>query len=137
MSLNPNTFTVHDISDFPFVLFNSEAAQPGYASQWEREMILLAKNDKAFVIVYDQHRSEEDHDDRKHRGIWLKHNKSELGRLCKCLISVEPDEARRHALKALSEMATKAFGIPHEVVATRDDALQIAHSSLGRRSGSC
>lgn len=135
MSLDTNSFIVHDVSDFPLVVFRSDAAGPGYARQWEKEMSSLMENGRAFVVVYDQHRSEEDHEDRKHRGIWLKHNKSELGRLCKCLISVEPDEPRRLALQAMSEVGVKAFGIPHEVVATRDDALGIAQSLLGPRSG--
>ncbi|WP_241122848.1 hypothetical protein [Achromobacter xylosoxidans] len=126
MSLDPKTFTIHDIREFPFVVFDQAAAQPGYASQWEAEMVALIQNGQPFVVVYDQLRADETHEDRKHRGVWLKHNKESLGQVCKALISIEPDEARRAEVAAMSEIAVKAFGIPHEAVATRDAALVAA-----------
>ncbi|KLD72769.1 hypothetical protein FZ025_19930 [Xanthomonas hyacinthi] len=131
MSLDPSTFTIHDIREFPFIVFNQAAAQPGYAKQWEAEMVALLGNGQPFVVVYDQLRTDETHEDRKHRGIWLKHNKEPLGRVCKALISIEPDEERRAQVKAMSEIAVKAFGIPHEVAATREDALRIARRLTG------
>jgi hypothetical protein len=126
MSLDPNVFSIHDIREFPFVVFNQVAAQPGYANQWETEIVALLQNGQPFVVVYDQFRTDETHEDRKHRGIWLKHNKVPLGRVCKALISIEPDEQRRSEVKAMSAVAVTAFGIPHEVVATRDEAMAIA-----------
>lgn len=126
MSLDPNTFSIHDIREFPFVVFNQTAAQPGYARQWETEMVALLQNGQPFVVVYDQLLTDETHEDRKHRGVWLKHNKEPLRRICKALISIEPDEERRSEVNAMSEIAVKAFGIPHEVVATRDEALAVA-----------
>lgn len=126
MSLDPDTFTVHDIHEFPFVVFNQAAAQPGYAPQWETEMVALLQNGQPFVVVYDQLGTDEAHEDRKHRGIWLKHNKEPLGRVCRALISIEPEEDRRIQVKAMSEIAVKAFGIPHEAVATREEALAVA-----------
>ncbi len=74
---------------------------------------------------YDQLRTDETHEDRKHRGVWLKH-KEALGYVCKALVSIEPDEQRRDEVKGMSEIAVKAFGIPHEVVATRDGVLAAA-----------
>lgn len=126
MSLDPKTFTIHDIREFPFVVFDQAAAQPGYASQWEAEMVALLQNGQPFVVVYDQLRGDETHEDRKHRGVWLKHNKEPLGQVCKALISIEPGDARRAEVAAMSEIAVKAFGIPHEVVGTRDEALVAA-----------
>lgn len=131
MRLDPRTFTVHDVSAFPFVVFNQEAARPGYASQWEAEMVALVENGRSFVVVYDQFRADETQADRKHRAVWLKHNKTRLGGVCKMLISIEPDAQRRAQVQALSEIAVKAFGIPYEVVATRDEALAIAYRLTG------
>jgi hypothetical protein len=131
MGLDSRVFIIHDVTRFPFVVFNEDAAQAGYASQWETEMAAFIENGQLFVVVYDQQRTEESHEDRKRRGIWLKHNKAALGRVCKALISIEPDEERRAQVKAMSDMAIKAFGIPHEVVAIREDALAIAHRLTG------
>lgn len=61
------------------------------------------------------------------RGIWLKHYKTELRAVCKKKISIEPDPARRAVLQAAAAMAVKALGIPHDVAATRAEALEIAH----------
>lgn len=122
MSLDPSAFTIHGIHEFPFVVFNQAAAQPGYAAQWEAEMLALLQNGQPFVVVYDQLRADETREDRKHRGVWLKYNKEPLGRVCKALISIEPDKERRTQVQAMSEIAVKAFGIPHAVVATRDEA---------------
>lgn len=127
MGLDFQAFIIHDVTRFPFVVFNDDAAQPGYANQWEKEMVALMENGQPFVVVYDQHRTEESHEDRKRRGIWLKHNKAALGLVCKALIRIEPDEDARRQARAMCDMAVKAFGIPHEVAATQDEALLIAH----------
>jgi len=133
MRIGPQIFIIHDVTQFPFVVFNEDAAQSGYASQWKEEMAALMENGQFFVVVYDQHRMEESHEDRKRRGIWLKNNKGPLGRVCKALISIEPDEGRRAQVKAMSDMAVKAFGIPHEVVSTREEALALAHRLIAQK----
>lgn len=125
MQLDPQTFAVHDIRAFPFVVFNQAAAQPGYAKQWEAEMQALLQHGEAFVVVYDELRSDETHEDRKQRGLWLKHHKEPLARVCKSLISIESDPQRRAEVEAMSGMAVKAFGIPHAVVATRQEAMEV------------
>ncbi|SAI65373.1 Uncharacterised protein [Bordetella ansorpii] len=126
MSLDPAIFTVHDIREFPFVVFNQAAATPGYALQWETEMEALLRHGQPFVVVYDQLGTDETHEDRKHRGLWLKHNKEPLGHVCKALISIEPDDVRRAEILAMSGVTVKAFGIAHEVVATGGEALALA-----------
>jgi hypothetical protein len=126
MPLDPNGFSIHDIRELPFVVFRQEAADPGYARDWEAEMVALVKHGQPFVVVYDQLTRDETHEDRKQRAIWLKHNKTALAAVCKALISIEPSEARRSEVRAMGEAAVKAFGIPHEVVATREAALALA-----------
>ncbi len=126
MPLDPNGFSIHDIRELPFVVFRQEAADPGYARDWEAEMVALVNHGQPFVVVYDQLTRDETHEDRKQRAIWLKHNKTALAAVCKALISIEPSEARRSEVRAMGEAAVKAFGIPHEVVATREAALALA-----------
>nr|WP_063899890.1 hypothetical protein [Burkholderia ubonensis] len=79
-----------------------------------------------FVVVYVSLDADETHEDRKHRAVWLKQNKAALGAVCKALISVEPDPERRARVAEQGETAVKAFGIPHEAVASLDEAVTLA-----------
>ncbi|AIO69276.1 hypothetical protein [Burkholderia oklahomensis] len=126
MNLDPQDFVVHDVSRFPMCVFRASAATPGYAPQWEKEIDALMRQGAPFVIVYVSLEADESHDDRKHRAIWLKQNKAELGAVCQALISVEPDPARRAAVAEQGKTAVKAFGIPHEAVASLDEATALA-----------
>lgn len=121
MTLNSADFQIHDVSHFPLVLTQATAT-PGYSAVWEKEMETLVLNQQAFVLILKASRADEEHEDRKRRGIWLKQNKQRLGALCKVLISVEPDGMRRAALTGQSAMAEKAFGIPMRVVDTLEEA---------------
>ena len=122
MHLDPDNFSIHDISQFPLVIFNPAAAIAGYAPRWEQEITALMQHRQRFVVVYDQLRTEESQADRKHRGIWLKHNKAALASVCLALISVEPDAARREQIQAMGAMAVKAFGVAHVAVASLAEA---------------
>ncbi|MCO4067536.1 hypothetical protein FA101_27655 [Pseudomonas aeruginosa] len=125
MKLDPDEFVIHDLSRFPMCVFREENARPGYARQWEVEMEALLRNGQPFTVVYVELNPEENHEDRKHRGLWLKNNKAELGRCCKALISVEPDAGRRAAAAQQGEVAVKAFGIPHEAVPSVEEAVAL------------
>jgi 2-polyprenyl-6-methoxyphenol hydroxylase-like FAD-dependent oxidoreductase len=124
--LHETTFTIHDVSDFPVVLSLPDAVVPGYAERWEGEMAALLGRQRPFVIIFPASRTEETHEDRKRRGIWLKANKEALGRLCLSLIIVERDGQKREEMKAQTPMATKAFGIPMEIVASFEEAWSAA-----------
>ncbi|CAM4126107.1 hypothetical protein [Kerstersia similis] len=130
MAFDSNPFTIHDVQAFPYVVFRSEAATPGYALQWQAEMDALVACGLPFVVVHEQIQYEEDHEDRKIRALWLKHNKEALGRVCRALISVEPDEQQRENVRAFAATAQKAFGIRQEVVATPDEARAVARSLI-------
>lgn len=80
----------------------------------------LIAHGQPFVVVLARARAEEHHEDRKQRGIWLKHHKQALAALCKAVISVEPDAVRRAALLAQSMLAEKAFGVPMRTVCTEE-----------------
>ncbi|MGZ2746319.1 hypothetical protein [Burkholderia stagnalis] len=131
MTLDPQEFIVHDISRFPFCVFRAQAATPGYAPQWEKEIDALMRDGTPFVVVYVSLDTDETHEDRKHRAVWLKQNKAALGAVCKALISVEPDPERRAWVAAQGETAVKAFGIPHEAVASLDEAVALATRLTG------
>ncbi|QKZ05150.1 hypothetical protein [Pseudomonas eucalypticola] len=126
MSLDTTRFAVHDVSRFPLVYFREQAVTPGYASQWETETTALVENGRPFVLIYDQLRQEETTEDRRQRGVWLKHNKIPLATVCKAMISIEPDEQQRAEARARGEMAVKAFGIAHLAVASEQEAVRQA-----------
>jgi hypothetical protein len=125
MRLDPDDFKLHDVSRFPMCVFRQERAQAGYAPSWETEMEALLRNGQPFCVVYVELDPEESHEDRKHRAIWLKHNKERLGLYCKAFISVEPDAGRREQAAAQGEVVVKAFGIAHEAVPTLEEAVAL------------
>lgn len=126
MDLNPQDFLVHDISHHPMVVFRNDSARPGYAKQWEAETVSLIRHGAPFVIVYDQLRGDEDHEDRKHRALWLKQNKAEMSRVCKGFISIEPDPVRREEARQMGLMLARAFGMQNEAVETQTEARKLA-----------
>ncbi|AIO26248.1 MULTISPECIES: hypothetical protein [Burkholderia] len=134
-ALNPNDFALHDIHLFPVCVFRPEHATPGYAPRWEGEIDTLMRHGEPFVIVYVELDTDESHDDRKHRAVWLKQNKVELGAVCKALVSVEPDPDRRAEVAAQGEVAVKAFGIPHHAVASFGQAVSLAARLTRQHSG--
>lgn len=125
MTLDATQFHIHNVSEFPCVVLNGRSMTPGYGADWVREMELLVELGKPFVVVYEHMHGAEDHEDRKLRGKWLKLNKQTLNRCCKTVVWVEPDEAHREDIRAVTATAVKAFGISHEVVATREEARMI------------
>ncbi|ANY16551.1 hypothetical protein [Bordetella pseudohinzii] len=134
MNLNPQDFLVHDISQHPMVVFRNNAARPGYAKQWEVETASLIRHGVPFVIVYDQLRGDEDHEDRKHRALWLKQNKAEMNRVCKGFISIEPDPVRREEVRQMGLMLARAFGMQHEAVESQAEARTLAQRLASERS---
>lgn len=130
MHLDPDNFSIHDISRFPLVIFNPAAAMAGYAPRWEQEIEALMQHGQRFVVVYDQLRTEESQADRKQRGMWLKLNKVALASVCLSLISVEPEAERRAQIQAMGEVAVKAFGIAHVAVVSLAEAQQLAQRLL-------
>ncbi|VWC02890.1 ATP--cob(I)alamin adenosyltransferase [Burkholderia lata] len=134
-ALNPNDFALHDIQLFPVCVFRAEHATPGYALRWEGEIDTLMRHGEPFVIVYVELDTDESHDDRKHRAVWLKQNKEALGAVCKALVSVEPDPDRRAEVAAQGEVAVKAFGIPHHAVASFGQAVSLAARLTRQPSG--
>ena len=130
MTSNPTDFIFHDVSRFPLVLAHGDTS-PGYATQWEREMEGLVAHGEAFVLIQPAVRAEEAHEDRKRRGLWLKHNKQALRACCKAVIGVEPDDGRRAALTAASALAERAFGIPMRMAATLPQACADGSALVG------
>lgn len=133
MPLDPHSFVVHDVTGFPVIFWSGKTEQSGYAPQWIVEMDALMEHGLPFVLIVSDHPEDEAHEDRKLRGHWLKKNKLTLALLCRSIIGIEPDAIKRAAMKVQSAMATKAFGIQADVVATIGEAHALAQRLLARR----
>ncbi len=124
----PPSLTVHDSTDFPLVQLRPDAAILGYAPAWCAEMYELLAYGERFVLIYPPATRQEDHEDRKLRGLWLKQNKDALADVCVALIIVEPDADKRAALEVHMAGTMRAFGTPQAAVTSLAEA-----EDLGRR----
>ncbi len=135
MSFDPESFTVHDVSAFPVVRPRNAGMTEGYAPQWVSEMEALLARGEPYVLVLEGVRVDEAHEDRKQRGLWLKKNKQALRKVCKALISVEPDALKRAAFRLQAAGAVRAFGIPMDVVASAAEAMACVRRRLEDHPG--
>ena len=124
MSIDATQFHIYDVSHFPVCVYREDQAVPGFASEWIKEMELLIENQQPFVLVLNEVKTQESHDDYRDRGVWLKHNKDRLAQYCKGMITIESDQERRAMAEKQGELAAKAFGLHHFAVATLDEAHQ-------------
>ncbi|MFK0164255.1 hypothetical protein [Rhizobium sp. NPDC090279] len=133
MTIDATTFALHDVSLWPIVRQSAGSVQPGYSKQWEREMDALLTLSMPFVVIMEGDEHAEEHEDRKTRGIWLKKNKTALAAICKAVIGIEASAIKRAALQLQMSLATKAFGMRMEIVASPEEALQLAERILKGR----
>ena len=70
------------------------------------------------------------HEDRRARGIWLKQNKKDLGRICRAVIAVEADPVTRMAMQAQALAAGKAFGLAMVIASSASEAEEKARVLL-------
>ncbi|ERK05795.1 hypothetical protein L580_2855 [Serratia fonticola AU-P3(3)] len=131
MTLSSQRFTVYDIRQFPLVIMRNQAIVPGYTKRWEEELNNLIAQALPFVIVFPPNRpKEESNDDRKCRMRWFKANKEKFGRVCRALISVEPDAKEREQQMAHAKEMMKFFGTPLETAATLEEALTLGEKLI-------
>ncbi len=95
---------------------------------------LLARGEP-FVILFEEGHAHEEHEDRKTRGLSLKRSKERLAGLCKALVRLEPDLEKRAAQAEQAAMATKAFGVPTEIVGSPVEAEACARDILRKPIG--
>ncbi|ASW08473.1 MULTISPECIES: hypothetical protein [unclassified Rhizobium] len=137
MPIDAATFIFHDVSLWPIVRHSAASVHPGYSKQWEHEMDALLALSMPFVVIMEGDEHAEEHEDRKARGIWLKKNKTALATVCEAVIGIEASAIKRAAMQLQMSLATKAFGIRMEIVASQQEALQLAERILkGENSAS-
>lgn len=123
-------FELHDIQRFPRVIFLNHLTYEGYASQWIAEMDSLLHRQEKFVIIFPDGGENENREDRKLRGIWLKENKPQMQRLCAGLVVIEPQESQRKRLEQQAAAATQSFGVSYYFAADQQAAETLASSLI-------
>jgi len=123
-------FTLYDVSAFPIVCLRSQGLPTGYTRTWIAESETLLRGGAPFVLIFLDAIEGEAQEDRKTRMQWLKANKTALATLCRGIISVEPNTARRLARRAQAAIVSKAFGFRLAVTTDMQEAEQLARSLL-------
>jgi hypothetical protein len=130
-----------DATEFPLVQLRLKGSDiDPEISPFDVFEALLARKE-AFVFINDEGLGEKDEhkhsqEKKKQASLWMKRHKSELRSFVKALICVEPDTAKRLAAKAFAPMYEKFWGYPMLMVATEEQALDLARKLLkGKQAG--
>jgi len=123
-------FTLHDVSAFPIVRLRSQGLPAGYTRTWVAELEALLQHGTPFALIFLDTIEDEAHEDRKTRMQWLKVNEAALAALCRGIISVDPNTARRLARRAQAALVSQAFGLRLAVTADRREAEGLARRLL-------
>lgn len=112
-------FKFYDVSRFPLVAIEGSRLPPGYAPQWIAEMEALVARGEPFVFVLLDSVEDPTHDDQKAQTRWFKQNKKALAAVCRGVVGVEPDRARRLLKRAQALAVSAAFGLRFSIAPDR------------------
>lgn len=115
-------YVLFDLSAFPLVIWRSSGLSEGYSAQWINDMDRLLEHGKPFVLLFPDQNEGEAHADQKGRSQWLKANRSSFARLCRAIISIEPDPGRRTKRQAQGAVLAQAFGTKISIAASETEA---------------
>ncbi|MFM0648558.1 hypothetical protein PQR14_29900 [Paraburkholderia bryophila] len=128
-------FTVHDIARFPEVRCAPETVHPGYSAQWRLELEALIERGEPFFMLFAEGEFNEEPEDTRVRAVWLKENKANLASVCRSIVSIERDEAKRAKLLGQLAGLEKAFGIPRLVASTEAEGWVVGLESVAHGAG--
>lgn len=128
--MNPEDFSLHDVSTFPIVRLAKSIEGAGLSPQWCSEMERLFRGRQSFVLIYPSPSGEEAFEDRTARTLWMKANRERMKEHCLSVIIVEPDEQQRVDLEKVFPHLEHAFGAPQCAAASSAEAQAIARRLL-------
>jgi hypothetical protein len=128
--LDKSLFRYYDVSAFPIVRIAGRDLPHGYIAQWVTEMEALLAQGQPFVLIFLNTVQNPAHDDQKGLMLWIKAHKRELARLCRVMISIEPDRVMRLAKRAQGLAIVVALGFRFAVVADEARANELAARAL-------
>ena len=115
-------FEFYDVSRFPIVTIEGSRLPSGYAPQWIAEMETLVARGEPFVFILLDSVEEPTHADQKAQTRWFKQNKKALAAVCRGVVGVEPDRARRLLKRAQALAVSAAFGLRFSIAPDRAEA---------------
>lgn len=115
-------FKFYDVSRFPLVTIEGSRLPPGYAPQWIAEMEGLVARGAPFAFVLLDGVENPTHADQKAQTQWFKRNKKALAAVCRGVVAVEPDRAKRLLKRAQALAITAAFGLRFSIAPDREEA---------------
>ncbi|WP_426116798.1 hypothetical protein [Pseudomonas sp. DSP3-2-2] len=124
-----------DATQFPFVWLQKTTLDNSQEESLGAFEALLARNEP-FVLLSDESLDKEktDHSpsEMKQIALWMKRHKTELKTYVKASVHIEPSLTKRLAGKAFAVVYEKFWGYPMLMAATKDEALALAQTLLGR-----
>jgi len=115
-------FEHYDVSDFPIVRIDGASLPAGYSKKWVAEMEALLARGDPFAFIFLSSAEHPDHEDQKRQTQWLKAHKGPLVELCRGIVGIEPDKAKRILKRAQALVVTTAFGLRFSIAADRGEA---------------
>lgn len=110
--------------EFPLVRLGYDAGEHIPTQEVLARYSALLKREKPFVFLSegDMDNGNDDVAERKKVSLWMKANKSDIRRLVKGHVHVQPDTAKRFAAKAFAVISEKFWGYPMFIVANAEEA---------------
>lgn len=128
-----------DNTNFPLVWMSYEEA-PDHDHDEDFEVLEASfKRGVPFVILTDNAPTEDhehSHEEKKRTALWMKKHKAELRTLVLTMIVIEPNAAKRLAMKPFGVAFAKFWGYPLRLTSSREAAMEIAGKLLSERAGS-
>jgi hypothetical protein len=124
------SFKFYDVSRFPLVSIEGSRLPAGYAPQWIAEMDALVARGEPFAFVLIDGVENPTHADQKAQTQWFKRNKKALAAICRGVVAVEPDRAKRLLKRAQALAITAAFGLKFSIAPGREEAERRARRLL-------
>ena len=120
-------------SEFPLVWMNF-AQEPGHDHQDDfDEFEANLQRGEPFVLLTDTTNAEiheHSREENKRTALWMKKHKVELRRLVLAMILIESNSAKRLGFKAFAAVFAKFWGYPIFLVASREQAIEMARGLL-------
>jgi hypothetical protein len=116
------SFKFYDVSRFPLVSIEGSRLPAGYAPQWIAEMDALVARGEPFAFVLIDGVENPTHADQKAQTQWFRRNEKALAAICRGVVAVEPDRAKRLLKRAQALAITAAFGLKFSIAPDREEA---------------
>jgi hypothetical protein len=100
------------------------------------EFSTLLQREQPFVLLCDRRMDEsgeQDRDERTQVALWKRDHREALAKWVKGMVLIEPDDMRRKAAEEFVDFASRFWGYPVMVVASEQQAHELAQRLLEQR----